>query len=1835
MKVSSLTKSTKIRIVTLLLLWCSSIGLFAQNPLAMDDTGVTLVNTSTTIIVLLNDSGENLEVSILDEAANGTASVMPDNTVTYSPNAGFVGEDVFTYLITDAVTGLFSSASVVITVITLGDPPPVAEDDNVLGFFNEPTTIPVLANDMGIGLVVQAGSVSSPANGIAAIDVGGTTITYTPNLGFEGTDEFTYTIVDANMNTAQATVFLTIVSNHPPDIDTLTTCTEPLTSVTICYPFTDPDGDNVLIDIDASSTTFHCSLVLLNDTCFRYTPLPGFTGQDEVTLVICDDNEQSLCSEFIIYVYIGCPGPTANNDEVLVSGSTIVINGEPSIDSTPIDGFLIDATDNDSNPLDASLSVSGIVTPPGNGTATISGGQIFYTPNAGFTGTDQLEYVTCNTDDACDTAFVFIEILPATIICDNSTTVCIAPFSPLEICPEFCALEGTTIETISVEVGTGNIMEVAAGCYNYIPPAEFEAIDVVTFIACNTLGVCDTNITTIAIDADCGTNSPVALNDNVAITEGEIAIIAVLENDIEPDGGELILTSIINLGCGSAEIVGNAIVYNADVCTGEDIFSYIVCDGTGLCDTAEVMVTINEYCAFQTEYCTPSFLEPLTICVSFCNVEGNDTIAYTNTIFGCSITILNDTCLRYTPLPGFEGEETITIGGCNDLGECEEVFINVNVGCSQPDAFNDFAQIENTEIVEINALGNDIEPCGNPLNIAILTPPSNGLATVNADFTITYNPDDSFLGTDTIYYTTCNDCEEPKCDNAFIIIDVLSEIGTNLPPVAADDIVTTPLNTLIDIDILANDSDPDNNIAQMTITIVDQPANGTVIIVDGSSVQYTPNADFSGTDEFTYIICDPQGECDDATVTVFVGEGAVANPDIVFTSPMQLVIINVLDNDTGEGIEISQVTLLPSLGILTAVDPVTGTINYIPNDTTGTDYLFYEVCDDYGNCDTTIVTIVIMPLGMNLPPNAHNDQIITNLSTAVTIPILNNDTDPNGDALTVTDILGGPFSGTVNINADGTATYTPDPSPEAFCDVFSYIICDPGGLCDTALVTVAVGTEDCLNNPPVAITDVSFTLENDPVHINVLSNDSDPDGDVLHVEFVTVPTNGTTSINADNTITYHPNEDFVGTDFFAYVLCDAGSPSLCDTAFVSVDVFPQGLSAEPDIVYTPFNTLVVIDPLVNDNGTSIEITSILSTTSQGTLIVELPGETIQYQPDPGFVGVDYFEYQICDIEGDCDVTVVAIIVLPADVTNIHPNAVNDMATTPVNTSILIDVLANDSDPFGGTTINIIDVAAPDFGAVSAGVDGITYFPDIDFIGIDQFTYVICDDQIPSLCDSATVTINVGSDILSNTAPLAFDDFATTELSQAVDIAILANDLDADGDFLTIVTLVEPVFGNLSSDGSGTITYTPLAGFSGNDYFMYIICDNGTPILCDTAYVTISVEGETTQIDVETLEDTALEICIDDYLSGGFVLDSIMITNPSDNGLLLIEGACLTYIPNANYNGLDNIELQACSDNGICIPVTVNISVIPVPDAPIALDDTESVTVNELITIDILGNDTDPDGDLLTNVVLILTPPSVDGATLTENSDGVYIFMDYTPAPNYIGTDSFQYVVFDNTGISDTAWVTLFIDSTATEDLYLVAMPDIDTTIMATSVTISVLANDTLPPIEEIGFTTVHILAEPTNGVAFQDDLSTGMINYIPNPDFNGVDTLIYEVCISSLETGIEYCDQAEVIIYVLPETCEVNSANGFSPNGDNINDEYLFSGIEGACFSETQFSLTIFNRWGSAVYTIEDYSNTENAWTGRYDRTSEDVPVGTYFYLLKYDMNGTPMEKAGYIELRR
>ncbi|MBB06378.1 MAG: hypothetical protein CML03_12855 [Pseudooceanicola sp.] len=280
---------------------------------------------------------------------------------------------------------------------------------------------------------------------------------------------------------------------------------------------------------------------------------------------------------------------------------------------------------------------------------------------------------------------------------------------------------------------------------------------------------------------------------------------------------------------------------------------------------------------------------------------------------------------------------------------------------------------------------------------------------------------------------------------------------------------------------------------------------------------------------------------------------------------------------------------------------------------------------------------VITPAVVNSDPVAVDDDASGDEDTAITIDVLANDTDVDGDTLSIS-AVGTPANGTAEI-VDGKIVYTPNDDFNG-TDSISYTVSDGAGGTDTATVSITVNP---VNDAPVAVDDDASGDEDTAITIDVLANDTDVDGDTLSISAVGTPANGTAEV-VDGKIVYTPNDDFNGTDTFTYTVSDGAGGS--DTASVTVNVGDMNDApvAVDDDASGDEDTAITIDVLANDtdaDGDTLSISAV-GTPANGT--AEIVDGKIVYTPNADFSGSDTFEYTVSDGKGGSDTAMVTVTV---------------------------------------------------------------------------------------------------------------------------------------------------------------------------------------------------------------------------------------------------------------------------------------------------------------------------------------------------------------------------------------------------------------------------------------------------------------------------------------------------------------------------------------------------------------------------------------------------------------
>jgi len=434
----------------------------------------------------------------------------------------------------------------------------------------------------------------------------------------------------------------------------------------------------------------------------------------------------------------------------------------------------------------------------------------------------------------------------------------------------------------------------------------------------------------------------------------------------------------------------------------------------------------------------------------------------------------------------------------------------------------------------------------------------------------------------------------------------------------------------------------------------------------------------------------------------------------------------------------------------------------------------------------------------------------------------------------------------------------------------------------------------------------------------------------------------------------------------------------------------------------------------------------------------------------------------------------------------------------------------DSDQGGTVVLNGANPGA------QAGID-VTYTPPGGFSGVDGFRYEVADNLLRT--DTAGVQVIVGAN--------AIDDDETTARDRPVDIDILGNDVQFD-DPVTVTLMTtdgsQSSTSTIDSDQGGTVvlnganpgaqagidvTYTPPAGFTGQDSFRYEIQDSSMEV--DTASVRVSVvaptagddAGTTTQDTSTTIDILDNDVLFEDPVTVTILGGDMSGGTSTNGGTIVVNGANpgaqagidVTYTPPTGFSGDDTFSYRIEDDiNADEAGVTVSVAgrqLVPVaPDA--------GVTTGESQPVDIVVN-TLPGVSLgVTPVIVSIARDPASGTTIVFGQT-----ITYTPT-GFPASDTFDYTIEDANGLTATGTISLSIGPA----LVPVAIPDTRRMQPDESINIAVTDND-VPGSGDIEDHTVTIVFEPISGTAVVEADNT--ITYTPDPGTSGTQTFTYNL----------------------------------------------------------------------------------------------------------------------------
>jgi hypothetical protein len=679
----------------------------------------------------------------------------------------------------------------------------------------------------------------------------------------------------------------------------------------------------------------------------------------------------------------------------------------------------------------------------------------------------------------------------------------------------------------------------------------------------------------------------------------------------------------------------------------------------------------------------------------------------------------------------------------------------------------------------------------------------------------------------------------------------------------------------------------------------------------------------------------------------------------------------------------------------------------------------------------TFDNLIVSPLPVT--PTAANDSysVIENRTLTVPVPgVLANDTLGLGTNLTAV-LVNGSTNGTLSLSTNGGFTYTPNNNFFG-TDGFTYLANDGQTNSDPATVTITVLT----NRPPVANGDSYSLVSGRTLTVSapgILSNDTVGWGTNLTAVLVSGTAHGTFSLNTNGGFTYTATNHFIGTDSFTYEANDGVTNSVPATVTINVTTnYPP--VANNDSYNTITNaTLSVAAPGVLGNDTDANgdsLTSVLvSGPAHGILTLTNNGG-FSYTPANNFSGTDGFTYQASDGLTNSSPATVTISITTTAV-NHSPVANNDTYSTVVNTALTVGapgILANDTD-LDGDSLTAILVSGPTNGTLNLNTNGgFSYTPTNNFVGTDSFIYKASDGSTNS--NPATVTITVTTN--QPAGNMFFDDF-----TRATNAGSLAPWVVAFGVWTVTNGVMEGTASNQSdyadayvgtnwgdyivqsqiqipADGWGAGISGRLNPANGASYTAVLYPQGGSPLASGSAIIQL--------IKFEGWKNWSYNPMAQVNLSG---LDAnwhaLKLAFRGDRIAVYFDGNQVAAVTDNNFDGV-----PAYTNGGIGLHMFMSSAFVATYDnvtvTPLVTDDSYGINENTSLLVGVpgvLGNDTAVYGS---NLVAVLVSGPTNGI-LNLNTNGGFT---YTPALNYVGTDSFTYHANDGQTSLGIATVTITV-----------------------------------------------------------------------------------------------------------------------------------------------------------------------------------------------------------------
>ncbi|EJA3432967.1 tandem-95 repeat protein [Vibrio parahaemolyticus] len=1372
--------------------------------------------------------------------------------------------------------------------------------------------------------------------------------TITPTADWNGKETITFTAKDPSGESISQTVNFTVAPVADIVADNATVVEDTPTIIKVLGNDTF-EGDDQVVSLDTNNGPANGTVSVNPDGSVTYTPNDNYHGTDSFTYIVTSGGVSESTTVNVDVTPVN-DAPVAKDDIATTQEDTAVT---------------IDALPNDTDADGDKLSIESASVPKDQGTVEVVDGKLVFTPAENFNGDAEITYAVTDgqlTDEAKVTVTVnpvndapIIKVDAVESITEDavSTDTVVAT---LEVADTDTPEDQLTVSLENNSNGyfvlVGNEVKLTQAGVDAVNNDELNLKDL-TISASVSDGVNPTASDSDSLIVNRVNDAPTikvdaveSITEDAVSTDTVLATLTVRDTDTPEDQ---LTVSLENHSNGYFVLVGNEVkltqagvdAVNNDELNLKDLtISASVSDGVNptASDSDSLVVNrVNDAPTVENAIADQVLSEDFDAYTIDLNEVFKDTdsslefsVSGNNSI---QISIVNGVA-TINPTADWNGKETITFTAKDPSGESVSQTVDFTVAPVVDIKADSTNVVEDTPTI-INVLGNDtFEGADKVVSLDAENSPKNGTVIVNSDGTVTYTPDDNYVGEDTFTYIVTSG---GVSESTTVEVNVTP---VNDAPVAKNDISTTQEDTAVTIDVLSNDTDVDGD--KLSIESASVPKEqGTVEVVNGKLV-FTPAENFNGQAEITYTVTDGQ-LTDEAKVTVTVNpvndaptikvdavesitEDAVNTDTVVATltvrdtdTPEDQLTVSLENNSNGYFVLVGNEVKLTQAGVdavnndelnlkdLTISASVSDGVNPTANDS-----------------DSLIVNRV------NDAPTVENaiaDQVLAEDFDVYTIDL--NEVFKDSDSS-----LEFSVSGNDNIQisiVSGVATITPTADWNGK-ETITFTAKDPSGenVSQTVNFTVASVAD--------IVADKATVVEDTPTIINVLSNDTFESTDkVVSLDADNGPKNGTVIVNNDGTVTYTPDDNYVGKDTFTYVVTSGG---VSESTIVEVNVTPVNDApvAKDDIATTQEDTAVTIDVLPNDSDVDDDKLSIQSASApeaQGK--VEIVDGKLVFTPAENFNGDAEITYTVTDGELTDEAKVTVTVNPVNDAPTIKVDAVESITEDAVSTDTVVATLTvRDTDTSEDQlTVSLENnsngyfvLVGDEVKLTQAGVDAVNN----DELNLKDLTIIasVSDGVNPTASDSDSLVVNRVND-----APTVENAIADQVLSEdfeayTIDLNEVFKDSDSSLEF--------SVSGNDNiqiSIVNGVATITPTADWNGSETLTFTATDPSGESVSQTVDFTVApvVDIEADSADVVEDTPTIINVLGNDTFEGKDKVVSLDAENGPKNGTVIVNNdGTVTYTPDDNYVGKDTFTYVVTS-GGVSESTTVTVNVTPVNDKP--------------------------------------------------------------------------------------------------------------------------------------------------------------------------------------------------------------------------------------------------------------------------------------------------------------